>query len=166
MPVANLLKNSIKIEPHYIVSKSGEKYASLHGDQELNQNVRELCVYKYQPDKFWSFLKQVNEDCTAENADSCWKGAASKVGINVNQISNCEKNEKNALLDAEIALTEKYGVEGSPTLLINETTYQGARSEEGYKQAICGAFNQAPQECDIVLGETTDQTTTSSGGCQ
>ncbi|MBP8591380.1 hypothetical protein KBI33_02880, partial [Candidatus Shapirobacteria bacterium] len=159
------LKNSIKIEPHYIVSKSGEKYESMHGDQELNQNVRELCVYKYQPDKFWSFLKQVNKDCTAENADSCWKGAASKVGINVNQISNCEKNEKNALLDAEIALTEKYGVGGSPTLLINETTYRGARSEEGYKQAICSAFNQPPQECDTVLEETTDQTT-ASGGCQ
>jgi hypothetical protein len=165
MPVAELLKNSINIEPHYIVSKTGNEYQSLHGEQELNQDVRELCVYKYQPEKFWAFLKQVNQDCTAENADTCWKGAASKVGININQISNCEKNEKNALLDAEIALTEKYGVGGSPTLLINETTYQGGRSEEAYKQAICGAFNQAPQECNTVLGETTDKTT-ASGGCQ
>jgi len=165
MPVAELLKNSMNIEPHYIVSKVGDEYQSLHGEQELNQDVRELCVYKYQPEKFWAFLKQINQDCTAEDADTCWKGAASKIGININQISNCEKNEKNALLDAEIALTEKYGVGGSPTLLINEATYQGSRSEEAYKQAICGAFNQAPQECNTVLGEATDQTT-ASGGCQ
>jgi hypothetical protein len=162
MPVVDLLKDVADIIPRYIVSKTGDRYSSLHGDQELNQNVRELCVYKYQPEKFWDFLKEVNADCTDQNADTCWTGSAQTVGININQISQCQKQEFNALLDQEIALTEQYNVSGSPTLLINDSLYQGSRTAEDFKKAVCSAFNNPPEECSAVLG---DEAEAAQGGC-
>ncbi len=162
MPVVDLLGEVADIVPRYIVSKAGDSYSSLHGEQELNQNVRELCVYKYQPEKFWDFLKEVNADCTWENADSCWRKPAQTVGVNINKISQCEEQEFAALLDQEMALTEQYDVSGSPTLLINDTLYQGSRSAEEFKQAICSAFNNPPEECSVVLG---DEAEAAQGGC-
>lgn len=162
MPVVDLLQEKADIIPRYIVSKTGDNYSSLHGEQELNQNVRELCVYKYQPEKFWDFLKEVNADCTYENADTCWTGSAQAVGININQISQCEKQEFNTLLDQEIALTEQYNISGSPTLLINDSLYQGSRTAEDFKQAVCSAFNNPPEECSVVLG---DEAEAAQGGC-
>ncbi|MDD3679631.1 MAG: thioredoxin domain-containing protein [Candidatus Shapirobacteria bacterium] len=162
IPVVDLLKDTIDIIPRYIVSKVGDSYSSLHGDQELNQNVRELCVYKYQPEKFWGFLKEVNADCTYENADTCWTGPARTLGIDINKISQCERQEFETLLDQEIALTEKYQVSGSPTLLINDTVYQGSRTAESFKQAMCSAFNSPPEECSTVLGGEVEAP---QGGC-
>jgi hypothetical protein len=162
MPVAELLADSADVVPHYIVSKSGSTYSSLHGEQELNQDVRELCVYKYQPELYWDFLKQINADCTYENADTCWTASAQKVGINVATISQCQQQEAEALLDQEIAATTEYQVTGSPTLVINGTIYNGNRTSEAYKEAVCNAFNNAPDECSATLEETTKA---AQGGC-
>ncbi|MDD4122983.1 MAG: hypothetical protein PHO23_01930 [Candidatus Pacebacteria bacterium] len=59
IPVINLLKNTnFKITPHYIIYENygGEeyciedgKYCSMHGIGELNQDIREMCIYKYEP---------------------------------------------------------------------------------------------------------------------
>lgn len=162
MPVVDLLKDSADIIPRYIVSKTGDTYSSLHGEQELNQDVRELCVYKYQPEKFWDFLKAVNTDCTYENADTCWTGPARKTGVDINKISQCQKQEFETLLDQQIALTTQYNVSGSPTLLINETSYTGSRTAEDFKQAICSAFSNPPEECSTTL---EDETKGAQGGC-
>jgi hypothetical protein len=162
MPVVDLLGEKADIIPRYIVSKTGDDYSSLHGEQELNQNVRELCVYKYQPEKFWNFLKEVNADCTYENADTCWTGPARTVGVDINRVSQCQREEFTTLLDQEIALTEQYDVSGSPTLLINDAPYQGSRTAEDFKQAICSAFNNPPEECSGVLG---DEVEAAQGGC-
>jgi len=163
MPVVDLLKDSADIIPRYIVSKTDSgSYSSLHGEQELNQDVRELCVYKYQPEKFWDFLKAVNTDCTHENADTCWTGPAREVGIDINKISQCQKQEFKTLLDQQITLTAQYSVSGSPTLLINEAAYTGNRTSEDFKQAVCSAFNNPPEECSTILENEAEG---AQGGC-
>jgi len=77
MPVVDLLKDKADIELHYIIYSnyaSGypdycldkeNKYCSMHGIGELHQDVRELCVWKYQRDKFWDFVKEINENTSA-----------------------------------------------------------------------------------------------------
>ena len=57
------------------------KYCSMHGIQELNQGVRELCVQKYQPDKLWDFVMKINKACSASNADTCWEAVAKTAGV-------------------------------------------------------------------------------------
>lgn len=176
IPVVDLLKGKADIKLHYVIYSNYQgggpnycldkenKYCSMHGIQEVNQDVRELCVQKYQGDKFWNFVKQINASCTAQNVDTCWEGVASTTGIDTNKIKTCQKKEAVTLLQNEVELGKKYGISGSPQLIINDVEYQGNRSAEGFKAAICSGFNTAPSECSTTL--STGSGTTPSGGCE
>ena len=184
IPVAGLLGDKADIKLHYIIysnyAKSlrdqghdalvedyclskEEKYCSMHGIQELNQGVRELCVQKYQKDKFWNFVKEINNTCNYEDVDSCWEDVAKNIGIDVTKIKTCRKNETLDILTRDIELGQKYGISGSPQLIINGVEYEDARTSESYKKAICSAFNSAPEECSQVL---SDETNSASGNCE
>jgi len=140
-----------------------EQYCSMHGRGEINQDVREICLSKYQPDKFWQFVEKINSKTNSSNVDGQWKAIAQELKINVATIEKCEKNEAKTLLQKEVELNRKYGVQGSPTLIINEVEYQGGRTSEDYKQAICSAFQEEPEECKITLSSGSTQ---AQGSCQ
>ncbi len=175
MPVDKLLGGKADIKLHYVIYDNYQgggpnycldkenKYCSLHGIQELNQGVRELCIQKYQKDKLWDFIKAVNNGCNAQNVDSCWEGIAKKAGVDVQKVKTCQKNEALELLAQEVILNEKYNIGGSPTLIINETEYKGSRTSEAYKKGICSAFSSAPDECSDVLSSEGGSV---SGGCE
>ena len=175
MPVIDLLGNKAEIEPHYVIysnyggggpeycADEENQYCSMHGIQELNQDVRELCVWKYQNSKFWNFLKEVNKNCSSQNADTCWEGVAQNMGINVQKIKDCQNNGIFTLLAEELSLNKQYGVGGSPQLFINNVEYKGERSSEAYKLAICAAFTEPPEECGQTLSSAGGS---ASGGCQ
>jgi len=176
MPVVNLLKNKANIQLHYVIySNYGgggskycldkeNKYCSMHGIQELNQDVRELCVQKYQNDKFWNFVKEANSKCTSQNVDTCWEGAASAAGVDIAKVKTCQRNEALTLLKQEVQLNNQYGISGSPQLIINDTEYNGSRTPEAYKNAICSGFNNPPSECSQTLSGGSGSTST--GGCE
>lgn len=174
MPVVELLGEKVDIEPHYVIYSNyggggpeycedeDNKYCSMHGIQELHQGVRELCVYKYQKERFWDFLKEINKNCSSQNADTCWEAVAKNMGIDVQKIKDCQKNETLSLLEEELALNKKYGVGGSPQLFINDLEYKGERNSEGYKTGVCAAFQDPPEECQKDLGNDGGSV---EGGC-
>jgi hypothetical protein len=166
--------------PDYCYDEAGQ-YCSMHGIQELNQGVRELCVQKYQPDKLWSFVSSINAQATAQNVDSKWEAIASSNGINVDKIKQCQSEEATTLMAQEVSLTnQEYPVQnpashknaetakiaGSPTILINGIIYDGKRGSEAYKEAICSTFNNAPSECQQTITESAGSTTTDPQSCQ
>jgi len=73
------------------------------------------------------------------------------------------KQEGLTLLSQEKTLNDKYSVQGSPMLLINEVEYDGERTSEGYKQAICASFKKTPAACSQKL--TADIKSSTSGSC-
>jgi hypothetical protein len=176
MPVVNLLKDKADIQIHYVIYSNyngggsnycldkDNKYCSMHGIKELNQDVREICVQKYQSDKFWNFVKETNSKCTSQNVDTCWEGAASAAGVDIAKVKTCQKNEALTLLEQEVQLSSQYGVSGSPQLIINGTESNAARTSEGYKTAICSGFNNPPSECSQTL--SGDSGTAPTGGCE
>jgi hypothetical protein len=190
MPIAKLLGDKADIELHYILYSGyatgypeycfdeEEQYCSMHGIQEVNQDIREMCVQKYQKDKLWDFVKAINEQATSENVDSEWEGIAQNAGINVSQIKTCQADEAEALLAQESNLTKmEYPVQspsehqgnetdkiaGSPTMVINGMIFDGERSISGYQEAICSACNNPPAECGQTLEENASG---ASGSCQ
>ncbi|MGB9911554.1 MAG: DsbA family protein [Microgenomates group bacterium] len=175
-PVVDLLGKKVEIEPRYIIYEnyaSGypqycldkeNKYCSMHGINELNQDIREICVYRQNKEKFWDFVLGVNKECNLENVETCWKTVAQKIGINGGTIATCEKNNGIKYASEEKDLNQKYQVNGSPTLVINGVHYNGPRTPEDYKKAICSAFENPPQECQTVLSAETSAP--ASGGCQ
>ena len=162
-PVVELLGEKVNISLNYVIYSNyakqkganpeeyclsaDEKYCSMHGRGELNQDVREICVAKYQKDKLWQFVDEINKGASADNVETKWKAIAQKLNINVKKIETCQKNEAKKLLEQEVVLSNKYQAQGSPTMVINDTTYQGGISAESYKQAICSAFIEPPEEC-------------------
>lgn len=173
VPVVSLLGSSVEIEPHYVIYANYQgggsdycmdsgKYCSMHGINELKEDVRELCIYKYSKSNFWSYISDVNNACTVSNIATCWEAVAKKHSIDTAKISACEKDEALALLAKEVDLNTKYGVSGSPMLLINGAEYSGGRTAENYKQAICSAFTKQPAECSKTLSATA---AAASGSC-
>jgi len=145
-------------KPEYCLDSNSEvpKYCSMHGIAEIREDVRQLCIWKYEPDKFWPYVKKIFEGkCSLNDVDTCWKEQAQAVGIDTAKIEECFNNEAFTLLEGEVKLNEKYNVRGSPTILINETEYSGDRSPQSFKDSICSAFNEQPEECSQELsGET------------
>lgn len=165
LPVYNLLKDKVEWKIHYIVSVSGDAVDSLHGQPEVDQNVREACVLKnYGMDKLWGFMTYVNENCGSDG--SCWEAAALANGIDTNVIETCANEDGLDLMKAEATASGEAGVSASPTLIINgvesSSVYQYGDSNI-YKETICSAFENVPEECSTQLDSST--TTTSGGSC-
>jgi len=173
-PVVDLLGDAVEVEVHYIFYENYQgggpdycldeesKYCSMHGADEAREDMRELCVYESQRDKFWDFIEKVNSDCTAEDVETCWKDAAEAAGLNVSKVESCFDANSLSYAKSEKELSDKHGATGSPTLVINGVRYQGSRTSEGYKVAICGAFASPPESCSKELGSASSP---SSGGC-
>jgi len=164
-------------------------YASLHGRQEATQDVREICAWNLTTDKkqWWDFIGNVNKNCTSTNADTCWEEQAKSAGLDTNKITECFNKDAVSLIEKEIALTDQYKIQGSPTVMINGVAFppEAAYTQDGkgslkigkkiatqdkfrtpnvVKEAICASFNKTPKECDTVLNELTGAVP-AAGGC-
>ena len=162
-PVYQLLKGKAEFNPRYVIySNYGgggpnycideDKLCSMHGIQELNQDVRELCVAKYLGmDEWFEFALAMNTECSSGNADTCWEPVAQRLGLDVEKIKKCQEEEAVELLSADKAIGDKLKVSGSPTVFIDGESYSGGRTPEAYKQALCAAFDTPPAECNTQL---------------
>jgi len=178
-----------KDESAYIKSGKGVMYGALHGRQEANQNVREICAWNQATDKtqWWNFVDNVNKNCTFENVDNCWTDQAKAAGFDSAKITECFNKEGINLIEKEIALTTKFDVSGSPTLLINEVIFppETAYAQDGkgslkigkkvftqdlfrtpnvVKEALCNSFQKSPDECKETLKDL-EEMAAAGGGC-
>jgi len=171
-PVVDLLGSKADIQVHFIASVGGttpDSVSSLHGAVEAQEDLRQVCIMKYYDQKaYWNYMMTIDSTCSGQRGnttayDACWKDAATKVGIDVSKISTCSQGTEGVnLLKADESLTSSLGVSGSPTLIINGATFNGGRTPDSYKEAICTAFNTAPSECSQQLNSTA---TAASGNC-
>lgn len=159
LPVAKALGNKIDFQIKFV------DYA-MHGETELKEQLAQYCINKEQGAKYFSYL-----DCFLVDgkSDTCLATA----GIDKSKLDACVK-----ATDAQYKVTEnfknkvdysgtfpgfaihkadntKYGVQGSPTLVINGEQIQSGRDSASLLTAICGAFNNAPAECDTQMSSDT-----------
>ncbi|MFH0711099.1 MAG: thioredoxin domain-containing protein [Candidatus Aenigmatarchaeota archaeon] len=173
-PVFDLLGSKADIKIRFIANVGGttvDSVQSLHGISEAKEDLRQICIMKnYNAKTYWSYLQTFNSNCysSSQNAtalEACWKSTATSAGIDTAKIETCAYGSEGLnLLKADEALTTKYGISGSPTILINSVQFSGSRSSEAFKQAICSAFNTPPAECSQTLGSTTTESAP-AGGC-
>jgi len=168
--VSNVLGDTVDIVPHYIMSASGDTISSLHGEQEGNQGVRELCALETLGfDKFFAFTLKSNTMCNSNDADTCWESAAEAALLteeDVSLLQTCYDTKRIEIATSEgntIAQlkTERSGSlvspTASPTFLVNGKTHAGSRSAEAIKNALCAEFEAGsrPAGCDEVISEET-----------
>ena len=172
-PVAKLLGDKIDFQVHFVIYPSSmynndptyceNDVCSMHGTGELHEDIRQMCIAKYQEDKLITYIEGINTNCSYTNVDTCWKGVADATGVDSVAVENCTASEGAALAKAEKELGyDTLGISGSPATLINDVESQIGRTADAYKTALCAAFNTAPGECGQTLNDTA---AAPSGSC-
>jgi hypothetical protein len=180
LPVYNLLKDKADMGIYFV------SYM-MHGEQEMNENLRQYCIQRDEKVKYYNYLSCFvksgkYEDCLAEVKIDSSKLSACETEIdNQYKITSQFKDQSTWLsgkypkFDVNADLNTQYGVQGSPTVILNgKEVSVNPRSPEVLKQAICAAFNSAPAECSETLSATSASTgfgeaagaATSGGSCE
>jgi Cys-rich repeat protein len=123
----------------------------MHGDKEEQETYTQVCIREEQNAKFLPYL-----ECFLEDGDSA--RCLTKAGIDKTKLNTClADGNKTAKVyyEKDKTLSNGYGVQGSPTLIINgvETDQFGRdRSSSNALKIICSAFNTSPKtECSKTL---------------
>jgi len=121
----------------------------MHGDKEEQETYAQVCIREEQSSKFINYL-----ECFLEAGDS--ESCLTKTGIDKTKITACksESGKAKQYYEADKALSQGYGVQGSPTLIVNGAEVEFyPRSPSNALSVICSAFNTAPEQCNQKLSE-------------
>jgi len=178
LPVYNLLKDKAEMGVYFV------NYI-MHEKKEIDENLRQYCIQKEQREKYYAYLSCFVKD---GNFEKC----LSEAGIDKDKMNSCisqtdqtykitqSYNDKSTWLNGNFPkfdiytdLNEKYGVQGSPTVVINDAVANVERSPEKFKEVVCQAFNTPPAECSQKLPEEATSPdfglstgSSSSGSCK
>ena len=159
LPVLETLDDKIDFELKFCT------YA-MHGEKELQEQLRQYCIQKEEPDKLVSFLSCFLE---ADESDKC----VAEVGINSSKLASCVAatdkeykviesfNDESTWLNGRFPIfdvykedNEKYGIAGSPGMVVNVKVVQSGRDSKSLLEIICSGFNEQPEECTTELSST------------
>lgn len=152
-------KSNIKVE--YMGSISNGKISSMHGDAEAQENLRQICIRQEQPALYWNYVA-----CYIKAGDS--KGCLVSSGVNQASLTSCTTDASKGLkyAQADFDLSDKYGVSGSPTLVIGGDNVDefgfGGRTADALKSVICCAFKTKPSFCSQTLSKDSAATSFSA----
>ncbi len=162
IPAIEALGDSIDFKLRFVY------YAMHPSSGEVEEQLKQYCIQKQYPEKFIDYLKYF-----LDNGDS--EACLANVGISESDISDCISetdqnfeisknlndqslwlNGRYPLFNIDAALNEKYGIQGSPTLIINGVKVSpSSRSPAAYLEVICQAFSDGniPDACNLKLSE-------------
>ena len=115
----------------------------MHGDKEEAETYTQICIREEQSDKFLTYLREFLVEGNSANA-------LAKAKIDSTKLADCVDKRAKALYAEDSKLSNQYGVQGSPTVIINGVESSAGRSPVAYLTAACDAFNSAPSECSSL----------------
>jgi protein-disulfide isomerase len=182
IPVLELLKDKVDFRMRYV------SYL-MHGEKEAEENLREYCIQEIASDKYIEYMNCYLEGDGVESNGYIMNGndidkCLTQAGIDKEELETCmsETDEEFSITDnlnsgetypkfnIDAELNKQYGVQGSPSLVINgillEVSKEGnyefneekiaySRSPETYKKIICSLFSEIPEECNTELSSET-----------
>ena len=147
--VLDNFESKIDFDVHFVGNIQGGKPTSMHGQPEVDENIREICAIKYYSKKY-KYMDYIL--CRNKNIRSAdWQACTGDNGISTAKIEKCfssGEGEKLLLEDLEIALGLGFGA--SPTWLAsNKFKFSGADAET-IKKKMC-QHNKGLPNCDKKL---------------
>lgn len=154
----------------YIGSIVDGKITSMHGDEEAQENLRQICIREEQPEKYWPYVS-----CYMKKQGSSAECLTS-TAVNIDQVSACMADTKrgNTYAQKDFDLGTKYQIGSSPTLLVNDSQQVsesdfGGRAPNAIKEIVCCAATNKPDFCGKDLSKdqvaaSFSETVTQSGG--
>ena len=161
IPVIETLKDKADIQIKFV------DYA-MHGKKEVDEELNQYCINKEEPEKYLPYLKCFLED---GNGSRC----LAEQKINTTTLASCVSQTDTEYKITELfndkstwsggtypqfniykAENELYGVQGSPTTVINGVLVSSMpRDSKGILDKVCSVFNTAPEECNTELSSTS-----------
>ncbi len=135
---------------------------AMHGEIELREQLTQHCIKKEQSEKFLPYLK-----CFLKNGDSsecislnlidkeklnkCISDTDDEFKVIESLNNNVDYNGQFPGFNIYKEDNEKYGIQGSPTLIVNGVQVQSNRDSASLLNVICSGFDNVPEECSAVL---------------
>jgi len=144
------LAENIRIE--YMGQISGGKVTSMHGEEEAEENLTQICLREEQKDKFFPYLA-----CFLKKGEG--SKCLSEVSVDQGKVQDCKSSGSRGLAYAQrdFDLQDKYKITGSPTLILNGQKVSefdfGGRTAEAGKTLLCCGFENEFSSCQKTLAE-------------
>ncbi|MFH0951069.1 MAG: hypothetical protein V1765_01170 [bacterium] len=163
LPVVTALGETIDFKVKFV------DYA-MHGEVEVKEELRQYCIQKEQPDKFLGYLTcflQAGEGttCLATSAvdtaalATCITKADTEFSVTKNYEDRASWLSGNyPRFNIFLKENQTYGVEGSPTLVLNGQTVNSGRDSASLLKTICQGFITKPAACATVLSSSVPAT--------
>jgi len=157
IPVVKTLGNKIDFKVKFV------NYA-MHGKKELDEQLLQYCIQKEHKHKYLSYLGAFLEEGNTQQA-------LTAVGLSIKDLSSCisetdKQYQVTALFEDPLkngwsgnfppfkvydTENKKYGIQGSPTLIINGQQVETNIDADSLLNTICNAFDTKPTECNMDL---------------
>ncbi len=151
--------NKINFKVNFIGDEKDGKLTSMHGQGEVDENIRELCAIKYygKDYKYMDYVLCRNADI--KNPD--WKKCAVN-GIDAAKIEKCSTTDEGTKMMTEnIKIAKSLGIGASPTWVANNKVQFSGIAAEQIKQQFCAA-NKDLKGCEKTLSSDAKGP---AGGC-
>jgi predicted DsbA family dithiol-disulfide isomerase len=148
-PALKKVGDSVDFRLNYIANDNGGgSFTSLHGQGEVDEDMRQLCAMKY--GKGYAYMDYIT--CRNQNIRSnAWESCATESGLEAAKIKACAQGQEGRqLLSASIQASDEANARGSPTIVINGRAYTGGRSETDLTRALCEAMEPKHRACSAV----------------
>jgi glutaredoxin len=148
------LGEAVDFSQVFVVERVGYGgYDSMHGPDEVRGDVLQLCAASHYPKgyRYMDFVACMAADVSMVPGN--WKACAKETGLEPDVIEACADGEEGmGLLAESAAVVQKYGITGSPTLMVGELSSIGGRTEKEIKQYICCglAAKKLPAQCEAM----------------
>ncbi len=152
LPVWDLFGDKINLNIRFV------DYA-MHGKKEIYEELKQYCVGEQGKQKLRNYLgcflkdgdtsdkcvKQANVDASALKV--CLQKTDEDFGITKAFEDKSKWKGRFPPFPLHAEKAQKYGVRGSPTLVINDVVVQSGRSPKAIRDAVCKGFKEQPPEC-------------------
>eukprot|EP00884_Botryococcus_braunii_P018971 jgi/Botrbrau1/5758/Bobra.0134s0028.3 len=179
-------KSNCIMKGRYCAADSiGDKFkGKFKGKQVVEENLRQLCVFKLATDKkqpwlWWEYAANYAEECTMANGkfgdESCIHDQLQSIGLSTDDVNSCMGNI-NADSDSDIleacikaAGEDAYGngrILLLPTVAINNAQYRGRLDVPSVVRGICAGFSETTEPALCLSGGLqTNECLTATHGC-
>jgi 2-hydroxychromene-2-carboxylate isomerase len=151
----------------------GGKFNSMHGDNEVQGDMIQLCMAKHYPENYKYMDAAFCMANDMQGIPGNWKDCAAKAGLDTAKLQTCIDGEEGKALMAEsLKRAQEARASGSPTIFIAGEKYTGGRTDKDFETAICCAFSAenkpaaCPAQLDCPKRVIVDLTVLSDKRCQ
>lgn len=163
--ILDAFQGEINFNIHYIANETAPGvFQSLHGQPEVDENIRELCVIKNYPEnyQYMDYILCRNQDISSTD----WETCATDNGMDVATIKTCSEGEEGLKLHSDnIKTAIELGIQASPTWLSNNKREFNGIDAATIQKEIC-TDNPELKGCSAELVGVETGTNVPAGSCE